>query len=272
MKLNRMVLCWIMVALAVCACEKPVPPDNSGLDRLVAESSYVFSGVVDKLGAANMASVPADERTAVVTVNQVYTPSDLLGDLTGKQVTVQFNQGAGMAPGEKAVFFVNGWVYGNGIAFLEVGRMAEEQPEQLKPRVDAALSRKADQRSQDRIDRASLVVVAKVATTHAFQLEKRLPIGEHNPHWQQAVLRVSSVLKGEVKGTELRMLFPGSNDEVWIAAPKPTPDEEGIWILQRDQKEKGGSKYQLPGLTALDALDFQPMDQLERVKTFIDQK
>ena len=114
--------------------------------------------------------------------------------------------------------------------------------------------------------------MAKVVKTNELKLDKRLPISEHNPHWQESVLQISSIKKGEFQGRELRMLFPSSNDEVWMKSPKPKLQEEGIWILQKDQQEKGGSKFQVPGYTALDALDFQPMDQLDRVQRLIGEK
>lgn len=266
---KRLVLFWIIAALAVGACEKIPPPDDKNLDKLVQDSTYIFSGAVEKLGVAHMDSVPVNENTAVVKVDHIYTPADILGDLTGKQVTVQLQQGKAMDSGDKAVFFTNGWIYGKGIAFMEVGRMKQDQPDKFKPRVTESLQRKADQQLKDRINRANIVVVAKVVKTNELQLDKRLPISEHNPHWWEAVLQISSIKTGEFQGQELRILFPSSNDEVWMKSPKPKLQEEGIWILQKDQQEKGGSKFQVPGYTALDALDFQPMDQLDRVQRLI---
>ncbi len=219
-----------------------------------------------------MDSVPANNNTAVIKVVHVYTPADILGDLTGKQVTVQLQEGNAMASGDKAVFFTNGWIYGKGIAFKEVGRMKEEQPDKFKPRVAKSLQRKADQRLKDRIDRANVVVIAKVVKTNELNLDKPLPISEHSPHWWEAVLQINSIIKGEFQGEALRMLFPSSDDEVWMESPKPKLQEQGIWILQKDQQEKGGPKFRVPGYTALDSLDFQPMDQLDRVQRLIGKK
>jgi hypothetical protein len=269
---KRWILLWIITTVTVIACEKTPPPEDKNLDRLVQQSTYIFSGAVEKPGAATMESVPVNDNTAIVKISQVYTPADILGDLTGRQVTVQLKQGTPMGTGEKAVFFTNGWIYGKSIAFMEVGRMKEDQGDKLKTTVDESLQRKADQQLKARLDRATLVVLAKIVKTDALKLEKPLPISEHNPDWRQAVLQINSVLKGEHQGQELTIIYPGSGDEAWMASPKPKPEQQGIWILQKDQQEKGGPKFNIPGYTALDALDFQPMDQVDRVKRLIGTK
>lgn len=268
----RLILICIITVLAVGACGKKPPPDDENLDKLVQDSTYIFSGVVEKIGEAHMDSVPVNNNTAVIKVVYIYTPADILGDLTGRQVTVQLQQDKAMATGDTGVFFTKGWIYGKGIALMEVGRMKEEQPDTFKPRIAQSLQRKADQQLKDRIDRANVVVLAKVIKTNELKLKKPLPISEHNPHWWEAVLQISSIKKGDFQDQELRMLFPSSNDEVWMASPKPKLEEEGIWILQKDQQEKGGPKFQVPGYTALDVLDFQPMNQLDRVQRLIGTK
>jgi hypothetical protein len=267
-----LMLLFSIAALTLISCEKPKPPVDKNLDKLIQESTYIFSGAVEKLGAAHMNSVPASDNTAIVKVEHVYTPAEILGDVTGKQVTVQLRQEKAMGAGEKAVFFTNGWIYGKGIAFMEVGRMKEQQPDKFKTRIDQSQQRKADQQLKNRIDRASVVVVAKVVKTNELKLDKRLPISEHSPHWREAVLQISSIIKGDFQGEELRMIYPDSNDEVWADSPKPEPDKEGIWILQKDQQEKGGPKFRVPGYTALGPLDLQPVEQLEKVKQLISSK
>ena len=266
------VLFCLIAALAVISCVKQKPPVDKNLDKFVQDSTYIFSGVVEKLGSAHMDSVPASDNTAVVKVEHVYTPAEILGDLTGKQVTIQLKENKTITPRSKVAFFTNGWIYGKGIAFIEVGRMKEQQPDKFKTKVAESRQRKADQQLKNRIDRAAVVVVAKVVKTNELKLDKRLPISEHSPHWREAVLQINSIIKGEFQGQELRMIYPGSNDEVWVESPKPEIQKEGIWILQKDQQEKGGPKFRVPGYTALDALDFQTMDQLEKVKRLISKK
>lgn len=267
-----LVLLWLITFLSFTACEDKKPPPDKNLDMLIQASTYIFAGTVEKLGSAHISSVPANDNTSVVKVEYVYTPADILDDLTGKQVTVQLKETQTISSGNRAIFFTNGWIYGKGIALTEVGHMKEEQPDKFKPRVAQSLQRKADNQLKKRIDRASLIVVAKVVKTHEAKLDKRLPISEHNPHWWEAVLQISAVKKGEFQGNELSMLFPSSNDEVWIDSPKPELHKEGIWILQKDQQEKGAPKFRVPGYTALDALDLQTMDQMDRVQRLIGKK
>jgi hypothetical protein len=131
--------------------------------------------------------------------------------------------------------------------------------------VDAAFQEKDDRLLSQRIARAQLVVAGKVLRTQAMPRDPRWPESEHDPKWWTAVVRVDTFAKG-AGPTELTIVFPSSDDELWIDAPKFRPDQEGIWILQRDTKEKVAPVYAVRGLTALDPRDFQPRESLERVR------
>ncbi len=63
---------------------------------------------------------------------------------------------------------------------------------------------------------------------------------------------------------------PRSTDELWIDSPKFVPGQEGVWLLHRDQQERGAAAMRVSGaLTALDPIDFQPRDRLEQVRSLL---
>jgi len=56
---------------------------------------------------------------------------------------------------------------------------------------------------------------------------------------------------------------------MWIDSPKFKPGDTGVWILQRNQQEKGFPKMRVAGLTALDPLDFQPSAALPHLRELV---
>jgi hypothetical protein len=236
------------------------------LDRLVRSSSLIFIGTVEKLGAATTTEIVADKNTAVVRVEEVYTPTAGLGDLSKRSVTVQLDPKRPATPGERAVFFANGVVYGRGVVVREVERLKVKDKAALDKQITAALTRRDDQKLVQRLKRANLVVVGKVVAVHPAKQAEPSGISEHDPNWHEAVVELRSVERGKYQDKQLTILFPASGDELWAEAPKFKNGQEGLWILQKDQKEKGPPRLRLAGYTALDALDFQPSDRIEQVR------
>jgi hypothetical protein len=83
------------------------------------------------------------------------------------------------------------------------------------------------------------------------------------------VVKVHEVLKGKAPDQGIAVLFPTSLDELWIDSPKFAPGQTGVLILQRNQQEKGWSVLRVPGLTALDPLDVQPVEMLDAIRRII---
>ena len=72
--------------------------------------------------------------------------------------------------------------------------------------------------------------------------------------------QVMDRVKGESDQKTIPLFYPNSTDVKWYKSPKFRVSQEGIWILRR--KEIG--EY-----TALDPLDFQRTDQLERIRRLL---
>lgn len=256
----------------VCAlAEQQGEPPRPDLDQLVRSSSVVFSGRVKSLGAATLPEVPVDDATAVVAVEQDYTPPGTLGDLTGRDITVQLARSTDLGAGDRAVFFTNSWIYGQGVAVTEVGHLPIEQdPKAISAAITLARENMADEKIQARLSRADLVVEGEVIETRRVEAARQGPISEHSPDWWEAVIRVSTVLKGELASEQLVVLYAASNDEVWIDSPKMERGQQAIWLLQRDQQERGGPRARIEGYTGLDPLDMQSSENLEKIRLLLE--
>ncbi|HJP94026.1 MAG TPA: hypothetical protein VJ875_18855 [Pyrinomonadaceae bacterium] len=211
-----------------------------------------------------MPQVEATKQTAVVLVEEVHRAADAIRNVNGMQITLILRQRA--AEGRSYIFFTNVVLYGSSLAARESGRLSVGRNSDYAQRlVNAAFDSKEDRALQQRIARATLVVAGKVLRTEPLPRDPRWPESEHDPQWWTAVLHVDSFAKGQGP-TELTIIFPSSKDELWIDAPKFKPDQEGVWILQRDTKEKVPPVYAVRGLTALDPRDFQPRETWDKVR------
>jgi hypothetical protein len=235
------------------------------IDGLARRSTFIFSGTVERTAAATLATVPVDDATAVVRVDRVFRAPEILGDQTDRRITVQLLK-MDVKEGTRALFFANGWLYGDGIAVTEVGRTSLDDSDELGKQVKRAELRAEERELLERIAKASLVVVGRVGRIVPQRKREGSGDSEHEPHWFVADLEVESVEKGRhARAKPAPLAFPASDDVQWYWRPKPQPGQDGIWILHREP---------FPGLpkaafTALDPRDFQPRDQLEHVRRLI---
>jgi hypothetical protein len=246
---------------------------EGNIEKWLRQSQWVIRGTVEKLHAATLRSVPASDHTAVVKVDEILHGPKQFADHRGRQITMYSNDPQGLTPGKQAIFFTQSWLYGESLAVKEVGRLEEGTPTAMEQAITEADHRIADDRLQERIVRAELVIVGKVVKTQPASFPGRRRVEtEHDPDWWEASIEVQSVELGIFLKSIVAILFARSMDELWIDSPKCQVEQQGIWILQRDQKEKGWPVLRMPGLTALDPLDFQPKEQLERVRRLIRQR
>lgn len=239
------------------------------IEGWLRQSQWVIDGTIEKTGAATLKSLPASDKTSVVKVNEILHGPSQFNDHRGRRITLYSERPQGLKSGQRAVFFTRSWLYGASLAVVEVGRQTGDAGK-MKDQIAAANERIADQRLGERIARAQLVIVGKVTKAQpARQTDRRRIETEHDPDWWEAEIAVQSVEKGTAREKTLVILFANSKDEMWIESPKAHPGQEGIWILQKDQKEKGWPVLRRPGLTALDPLDLQPPQQLDRIRRLI---
>ncbi|MFI6849602.1 hypothetical protein OG535_03925 [Kitasatospora sp. NBC_00085] len=208
---------------------------------LVRQAPLSFVGRVTRLGGTPLAAVTADERTAVVQVDEVLHAPDAFRRLAGSEVTVQLS--AGLAPpavGDRAAFFTKGAVYGEGLAVDEVGRLPADD---VQPHLtlaattadampfSAVLRGIRDEDMTTHAGEADAVVIGTVVGLEKLPGNEGRPISEHDPDWWRAQLDVSHVESGDVPPGRLSVLYPNSRDIHWYRVPKPSPGQQGMWIL-----------------------------------------
>jgi hypothetical protein len=256
---------------------------GSPSEHWIQQSSFIFKGTIRQLRAATMAVIPNIDETAIVKVDEVLLVSEKLGDFRDKEITVQLAELGSIGEEQEAVFFTNSWLYGKSIAVQEVGRI-EILPEaqslaELYEEITNTFDKLADASLKARIDNSEAIVVGRISevrplpTNHPFGQDEQTWISEHDPRWREALIRIESVEKGTISDLTATVLFPSSMDVMWYGSPKFNANQEGIWILSRNQSQEL-DQSRMPSLdqvtyTALEPLDFHPLDQVERIRSLI---
>ena len=245
-------------------------------EELTQRSQFIFAGTVVALQAATMSAVPITPTTMIVRVDEVVHAPGELGDYTGQEITVQAEEQWELQAGDQATFYTNGWLYGQSLAVRAIGvQEVRRSIARQRQRVTASVQNKADQELQEQLARANLVIVGKVVSVQELPSDSRLiaaapsptsPVSEHDPQWQQAVINVESVEKGELAEGTIVVPFPASEDVMWYQVPKFHTGQEGVFLLHTDQEVRGLARG---APTSLHPLDIQPRDQLERIRSFI---
>jgi|SRR4051795_8245517 hypothetical protein len=101
-------------------------PDPT-IKQLISSSGLSFSGSVESLGIGPATGLVADDRTAVVQVEQVLHGPEQLAVPPGGKIVVQLSPDLPpLSPGDRATFFTNGLVYGDELVVAEVGRLTAD--------------------------------------------------------------------------------------------------------------------------------------------------
>lgn len=239
------------------------PQSTNTTEELTREATFIFKGTVQKTGASNMSPVKANSSTAIVRVDEVIYAPGAPPDLAGKHITVQLLESGPVKAGFQAVFFTKGWLLGQSMAVIELGRQAESNgsTQSIRTQVNSTHQRMADEELQVEISTAEAVISAKVVSARPSQIPH---LGsEHDPDWYEAHLAVQSVIKGSLRAREVTLFFPHSEDVMWHRSPKFKEGQQGIFLLHRNQARLPGIENQL---TALNPLDFRSLEELNRIQ------
>jgi hypothetical protein len=238
------------------------------LKELLAGSSLAFTGTVRAVGETPVAGLEADDRTAVVQVEEELHVPDAVDIDPGTTVTVQLAPDRPpLAVGDRATFFANPLVYGDTIAVTEVGRTEAAAPaggarlaEEPASPVDEALNELSQDKVREHALGADAVVRAHVIGLNAVDPDE--PLKEHSPQWWIATLDVDLVERGDVEGDRVNVLYANSLDIRWRNWPKPKAGQGGMWLLHRTAPEQA----QLAPFALLHPEDLQPSLQLELLR------
>jgi hypothetical protein len=259
---------------------------------------FVFKGTVRRLAAATLSELKPEKDTVVVRVDQMVRASEALRDFIGRDITVQLASGETVKSGEQAVFYTNGWLFGESLAVKSVGhRPVDATAAAVAAAGDSDPTKNLKRHElESRLDSADVVVsgtVTKVSVVEGGGAGKGKkmaiasglagplgPISEHNPMWREATVRVATVHKGQHGTKTVTIRFPASTDVKWHKAVKLHPGQEGYFILHKGEGQKtkrakaiaagiAGAEEKGQAFTALSPLDFQPYDVDSNIKTLI---
>ncbi len=252
-------------------------PASPRAESLAQQAGFVFKGTVKKLKAATMRGVPVSDRTVVVRVDEVMQAPEMLTEYSGRDITVQLSGRQKVKVGQQAVFYADGWLFGEGLAVQSAGLHAVGKAAAALSAGGDAVQNRADREMQTRLASADVVVHGRVssvrlpAETPTFraataEVTASTPISEHDPLWREAVIEVGEVQKGNVSQKKVVVRFPSSTDVSWHNAPKFHPGQEGVFILHKGQGEEGAERMAERAAagegeeiyTALHPADFQP--------------
>ncbi len=235
--------------------------DIEGLDKLVAESSYVFKATVTQLNASNEPSVRPAPGLIVAHVDEAFraSPTVGVGGLRGRDVTVRLT---GSAPGlgDKLLVFANEWMYGVQIALREVAHY--EATTRAEKEVIEAVEELPSRRLEARLDGAALVIEGEVESVGPSPIPDGLHL--HSPNYRLAVVRVASTLKGK-RGGHVNVLFPTNPAPPWRTAPRLKEHEHAVFLLRHETALKAPAEF----FTALDPDDVRPRDELNKIKSIL---
>jgi hypothetical protein len=236
-----------------------MPAQIEEVDRLVAESSYVFKATIAQINASNEPAVRPGPGLVVAHVDEPYraSPSVGLDGLRGRDVTIQF-PGAALDAGDKVLVFANEWIYGVQIALRGVAH--HRATAQAEREVRAAMERRPLRHLEARLEGAVLVIEGEVERIEPSPIPDGMML--RSPHYQLAVVRVAATFKGEC-GERVNVLFPTSPAPPWRTAPRLKEHEEAVFILRHETALKAPREY----FTALDPDDVHPVEARDRIRS-----
>ena len=176
-------------------------PASLNKNTEVVTPTFVFKGTVKKLKSATMKDVPVDDRTAVVTVDQIIEAPADLADYNGQDITVQLGGRQKIKTGQELIFHTVSWMYGDSIAMRSLSQepVKDSHAAMLSSGVDPA-ERRAQREQQEHFQTADLVVSGKVVAVRlpdkaaqtvkgagvaASEQPPSRPISEHDPKWRE---------------------------------------------------------------------------------------
>lgn len=243
-----------------------------------SEASFIFEGTVLSTEDATLDAVEVDNLTAVVRVDRILRAPKSMEKIAGWEITIQLREPAEV--GTVAVFYANGWLYGDSLAVIEVegrrtGEEASSAPEEAAVaglETAAAGDRAARFRSalRERADEVPVVVIGKVtnvaeaaaAKVAATAEEERR--SEHDPHWSVATVEVEETVKGKSPST-MDVMFANSEDVMWRDAPKLAVGQRAVMMLQKGAPGVKDKRAHV----VLHELDVQPADSADLVNELL---
>jgi hypothetical protein len=205
-------------------------------------ASVIFAGTIVKQNAATFYEVPVSGNTAIVRIEQLLQRPNAIALKEGEEITLQLQNISGASVGTRVTFYADGWILGKGIALREIGRTAmpatADAAQQLQTRktFHETRQRMIEANIRARIDSADVVALGEVIGIQPSTSGASRRITEHDPNWQDAIVKVSKGMKGVADGAEIVLRFPASMDVAFYGMPKFKKGDERVMMMRTDTR------------------------------------
>jgi hypothetical protein len=235
----------------------------SSVSEWVRSSGLIFTGTVVEKGKSGVPGVKPNESLAVVQVDRGLRVDPVHGDLRGKRITVLLTGAADVKVGDRALFFTNSWIHGQGIAVREVARTGVSD----ETAVAEAIAALPGHHLLDRVRSAAVVArgsVERIGPPQRTTYERNAAV------WSTAELHLDRVLKGSARKTAT-VNFPTSDHPMWARAPRLKPKERAVFLLHTPSRTGSASESALDveSFVVIDPADVQPESQLSAVEELV---
>jgi len=210
------------------------PQGGGGSAASIPEGSFVFRGKVVALHTSTTDEENIDN-CGIVEVEDVLDAPASLRQFQNQQVTVRFRDMKPITEGEELVLFTEPYWYGESLGVRETGLYprgaALFESSRLRGVIAQEHARAGDNELRRVLKASSVVVAGKVVRTSEIHVPDQ-GLTEHDPEWNEAEIEVDEVLKGDVAGKTLKIVFAGGKDIMYYRAPKLGVGDEGIFMIQ----------------------------------------
>jgi hypothetical protein len=258
---------FVFVIGCFLACRPPQGQADPG------EAKFIFRGITEKIGEATLKEVSDASNCIIVKVTEVISAPPGFSDWTNRSVTVAVKGIERQKPGQEKVFYTNGWLYGEGLAVVEVSSVdgKEISNKQVIDRVNSA----QDKKVTERLRSSELIVAGQITRIDTMFNNKKQ--SEHDPDWATAVIRTDTLLKGNAGTSEIKFRFPVSDDVMWADAPKFSNGQKGIWLLRRktnalsdrNTKAPTDTNRNMDVYTIIEKSDYFPLERLAYIRALL---
>jgi hypothetical protein len=244
--LNGYVLLGLVLVSVWGGAQSAFAQPSPNATNLASKASVIVRGTIVKTNASDEPLVPASSRTVVIRIREMYAGSEFVGDLKGQTATVILSEQSRAQNGGEMLFFGDPRFAGKVLTIADIGEMpispdaAATQSTQLM----SGIQNRRDAPIRARLNIASAVFsgrvekVTPVEMSPSPSLGREQPLGEHDPEFHVAWVRVAKAVSGVKVGALVAVVFPASRDIVWFNVRKPKPGEDVLVIGHRPQPEE----------------------------------
>jgi hypothetical protein len=233
---------------------------------VIAKSNFIFYGTIVYTDSSNI-NAHSVSKTDIVRVDEVIDAAKSFFNMNGKEITVLRAVNSIDTNGHQLVFYTSGWYYGKTLGVREVNNNLQSAflPD-LKNNILAAREKIKENLLIAQLNRADLVVKARVLETNLDILKNQANRSEHNPIFRAAIIKIQKTIKGKKEARKVLVYYASSGDVMWVDSPKLLKNAEAIFLLHQS---KINAAFMPKRYFLLDPRDIQPASQVKKIKKLL---